>query len=353
MNRLLIFAALVSICGCAGVYRTTFDHERSNDPIKIRVIPILSQDQLLVPFEISTNTMMAAGGGASGASGVLFAAAIGGSINRDLRQRSKRSEFILDIYDGEFSYRAAIDEILRAEANRDSMMIVEIDKLTEKFPQVRFADDLFDNSDADAVVILDFGFYLSQGLDQIWVHVGQQVYLSDSLTKNDDRRRTRSSREYTYVSPVIPIERRKMSNAERGEIYREAEQRYGEAMRANPDIRDEIESEKEATLLHIRKQVRIPDWVVIREYWDKQLVNKYLEESIEHIRLMLRFDWIATGYDEVGGKAVRSFGTVTTDGDRDTDKGHEVQQKGTNTIYRTHGGNWFSVPRSSDALAER
>ena len=81
MKRILMMLAILGMAGCAGNYKTTFDHDAAPEPITVHVVPVVTKEEMDVQILVADSS---ATSGQFGLIGGIVGAIIDSAVNTKL-----------------------------------------------------------------------------------------------------------------------------------------------------------------------------------------------------------------------------------------------------------------------------
>lgn len=340
-KRILLLISVISLAGCAGNYKTTFDHEARPEPISVHVVPVIPKEEMDVLIVVSDSSAATAQYGLIGG---LVGAIIDSAVNKKKAIDAERKAEIIRRAISEYDlFDAAIQSAQRV-GDHERWKVLAVDAPLTTIGLDDAANNAFDQGDAEAVVVLNFDYALTPTATQVRVNVDQQVYLRSTQKKSGKNRKANSVRWFTYMSPIVPLDMRAYEEGEKERIVELILDDYEERIRAHPDEKDDLEKAREKELEEIEGSSTIPEVLAIREAWSSELLTEYLDQSIDHIAWMLRHDWMAATVPEQAQRTEDSYQIVHDNGWTGQDKGDDVGMLDGNTIYRSQWGHMYSVP---------
>ena len=344
MKKLFVIIATLSLAGCAGTYKTTFDHAERVDPITVHVVPVVTKEEMDVQIVVADSSAATAQFGLIGA---MVGSIIDSAVNKKNAIAAERLAEVVRELTGEYDLFAAASQSAVNVGNNDRWKILTIEDSVSTVGWDDAAKNAFDNSDAAAVVLLDYDYALTPAANQVRVNVDQRVYLRSAQTKKDGIRKPDSLRSFTYFSPQIDLVRRDYLDGEKEDIIQDVRENYGERMAARPEEKDDLEKALEKEIEELEASSTIPLPLAMRESWSPELLMLYLNESINHIAFMLRHDWEqATVPEDSAVRTEKSYMAVNVNGMLFNNKGEGVGRLDSNQIYRSQYGHMHSVPSS-------
>jgi hypothetical protein len=341
MKRIFLLIAIISLAGCAGTYKTTFDHQARPEPISIHVVPTVPKEEMDVQIVVSDSSAATAQYGLIGA---LVGAVIDSAVNKKNAVAAERKAEIIREATAEYDlFHAAHQSTLRV-GDHERWKILTIEKPFTTVGWDDAANNAFDQGDSDAVVVLNFDYALTPAATQVRVDVDQRVYLRNTPKKSGKNRKPESLRSFIYFSPLVPLNIRSYEDGEKVRIVEAISDDYAERITAHPQEKSDLEKAMEKELEEIEGSDQIPEVLAIREAWTNDLVARYLDQSIDHVAWMLRHDWEAATVPEEEQRTEQSYVVVHDNGWTGQDKGDDVVVLDNNTIYRSQWGNMYSVP---------
>ena len=341
MKQLSVVLALFFLAGCAGTYKTTFDHEARTEPLAVHVVPVVPKEEMDVLIVVSDSS---AAGAQYGLIGALVTSVIDSVVNKKNAVVAERKAEVIREASSEYDlFNAAHQSTLRI-GNNDRWNILSVDDPKTLAGLDDAANTSFENSDAEAVVLLVFDYALTPAANQVRVDVDQRVYLRSTPKKSSGNRKAHSTRSFIYFSPEQTLTMRPYEEGEKEQMIKTVSDDYAERMVAHPEEKDDLQKAMEKELEEIQESDTIPDVLAMRETWDGDKVARYLDQSVDHIAWMLRHDWAATTVPEQEQRTAESYAVVQDNGWLQQDKGDDVGELDGNTIYRSQWGHMYSVP---------
>jgi hypothetical protein len=207
------------------------------------------------------------------------------------------------------------------------------------------ANNAFNASEAEAVVVLDFDYALTPAANQMRVNVDQRVYLRSTPKSKDRNRKPESLRTFTYYSPQVELVQRPFEDGEKDRLVGMLAESYAERIAARPEERDDLEKARDSEIEELTEAETIPLALAIGETWTPELLAGYLDQSIEHIAFMLRHDWeTATVPEDPATRSEDQYFTVNANGQTFVTKGKDIGRMDDNEIYRSQWGHMHSLP---------
>ncbi len=344
MKRFLVAVAVVSLAGCAGSYKPTFDHSERVEPITIHVAPVLSKEEMDVQIVVADSSAATAQFGLIGG---LVGAVIDSAINKRNAIRAERLAEVVREMTVEYDLFSAATQSA-AVGDGERWAVVQADEAMTSVGFDDVANSAFNASEAEAVVVLDFDYALTPAANQIRVNVDQRVYLRSTPKSNDRNRRPESLRSFTYYSPQVALVQRPFDDGEKERLVGMLEENYAERIAARPDEKDDLEKARDSEIEELTKAETIPLALAISETWTPELLSRYLDQSISHLGFMLRHDWeTATVPEDSKALTEDDYFTVNANGQTFVTKGKDVGRLDDNEIYRSQWGHMHSLPITS------
>ena len=342
MNRIVILVAALSMAGCAGTYKPTFEHAERVEPISVHVIPVVTKEEMDVQIVVSDSSAVS---GQYGLIGAMVGAVIDSAINR---KNAIAAEVLAEVtreLTQEYDIIAAAKQSVEGVGGSERWRVLMIEDPVSTVGWDDIANNAFDAGEAEAVVVLDYDYALTPAANQVRVNVDQRVYLRSTEKKGGKNRKAESLRSFTYYSPQVTLVARPYNDGEKDEILELVREEYGERIAARPEEKDDLEKAMEKQLEEIQESDTIPLPRAMRESWTPELLAKYLDESTQHIAFMLRHDWeTATVPEDQAIRTEDTYMTINANGMAFTDKGKDVGQLDANQVYRSQWGHMYSVP---------
>lgn len=341
MKRIFLVLTALAVSGCAGTYKTTFDHEAAPEPISIHVVPVVAKEEMDVQIVVADSS---AATGQFGLIGGLVGAIIDSAMNKRAAIEAERRAEILRDLTVEYDLLGAAHQSTLRVGNDDRWKILTVEEPVTTVGWDDAANDAFESGDAAAVAVLDFDFAMTPLINQVRVHVDQRIYLRSDEKKSKRNRKPQSLRSFTYYSPVHALVTRPYNDGEKEALVDAVKSGYAERMVAHPEEAEDLQKSMEAELEDLEESTVIPEPVSFRETWTAEMLTSYLDQSIDHIAFMLRHDWEAATVPEEEVRTEDEFLIVNANGMTFKDKGKNVARLDQNTVFRSQWGNIYSVP---------
>lgn len=341
MKRLILLIAAFSAAGCAGTYKTTFDHEAAAEPINLHVVPVVPKEEMDVQIVVSDSSGATAQYGLIGG---LVGAIIDSAVNKKRAIEAERKAEVLREANAEYDIFAAAHRTTLRVGDNALWDILAVEEPVSSAGWDDLANNAFESGGAEAVLVLVFDHALTPAANQVRIKVNQNVYLRSDPKKGTRNRKPKSSRSFTYLSPIEQLDFRPFEDGEKEKIVQTIRDDYAERMAAHPDEKDDLEKAMEKELEEISGSSVIPQTLAMREAWSSDLLARYLDQSIDHIAWMLRHDWETSSVPEEAQRTADSFPITADTGMVYRDKGQNVGQIDANTIYRSQRGDMYSIP---------
>lgn len=343
MKRILIAIAAITLAGCSGNYKPTFDHAERIEPITVHVVPVLKKEEMDVQIVVADSSAATAQYGLIGG---LVGAVIDSAINKKNAVRAERLAEIVREKTVEYDLFAASSQST-AVGDSDRWRVVQSDETTTSVGFDDLANNAFNASEAEAVVVLDFDYALTPAANQVRVNVDQRVYLRSTEKSGDKNRRAESQRSFTYYSPQVTLVQRSFDDGEKDRLVNLLNENYAERIAARPDEKEDLEKARDSEIEELMEAENIPLALAIQETWTPELLAGYLDQSIEHVAFMLRHDWeTATVPQDAAVRGEDTYLTVNANGQSFATKGKDIGRKDDNEIYRSQWGHMHSLPIS-------
>lgn len=341
VKRILIAVAAMALAGCAGSYKPTFDHAERVEPISVHVAPVLSKEEMDVQIVVADSSAATAQFGLIGG---LVGAVVDSAINRRNAIKAERLAEIVREKTVEYDLFSAATRSA-AVGDGERWTVVEAEEATTSVGYDDIANNAFNASEAEAVVVLAFDYALTPAVNQVRVNVDQRVYLRSTPKSNNRNRKPESLRTFTYYSPQVELVQRPFDDGEKERLIGLLKEDYAERIAARPDERDDLEKARDSEVEELTKADVIPLVLAIHEAWTPELLTGYLDQSVEHIAFMLRHDWeTATVPDDPAARSEDEYLTINAYGQSFITKGKDVGRKDDNEIYRSQWGHMHSMP---------
>lgn len=341
MKRIFLIVTMLAVTGCAGTYKTTFDHEAAPEPISVHVVPVVAKEEMDVQIVVADSSAATAQFGLIGG---LVGAIIDSAMNKRAAIEAERRAEVLRGLTAEYDLLGAAHQSTLRVGNHERWNILTVEEPTTTVGWDDIADDAFEAGDAAAVAVLDFDYAMTPQINQVRVHVDQRIYLRSDVKKSDRNRKPTSFRSFTYYSPVHALVTRPFNDGEKEALIEALKSGYGERMLAHPEEADDLQKSMEAELEDLQESTAIPEPIAFRETWTDQMLKTYLDQSIDHMAFMLRHDWETATVPEEEVRTEDEFMVVNANGMLLRDKGKDVARLDQNTIFRSQWGNIYSVP---------
>ncbi len=341
MKKIFVMAAILGLAGCAGNYKTTFDHAAAPEPITVHVVPVVTKEEMDVQIQVADSSAASAQFGLIGG---LVGAIIDSAVNKRRAIEAERRAEVLREISGDYDIIDAAHQSTLRIGNHERWEILTIDEPTSTAGFDDLANDAFEAGDARAIAVLDFDYALTPTLNQVRVNVTQRTYDREIPKKSGKNRKPRSTRVFTYFSPAQVLANRPYNDGEKEELTALLKSGYAERMVAHPDERDDLEKSMEAELKDLEESTTIPEPIAIRETWTPELLQGYLDQSIDHVAFMIRHDWEAATVPEEAERTEDTISIVNANGLTMTDKGKDIGRLDQNEVYRSQWGNIYSIP---------
>ncbi len=341
MKQILVMLAILGVAGCAGNYKTTFDHDAAPEPITVHVVPVVTKEEIDVQILVADSSATA---GQFGLIGGLVGAIIDSAVNKRRAIEAERRAEVLRESSAEYDIVNAAHQSTLRIGNHERWEILAISEPTSTVGWDDIANDAFDEGDARAIAVLDFDYALTPTVNQVRVNVTQRIYDREIEKKGDKNRKPRSTRIFTYYSPIEQLISRPYKDGEKEALTEALKSGYAERMAAHPDEIDDLEKSMEAELEDLQESTTIPEPIAMRETWTAALLQKYLDQSIDHMAFMIRHDWEAATVPEEAERTEDTIVVVNANGMAMQDKGKDVGRLDNNEVYRSQWGNMYSIP---------
>ena len=349
MTRFVLLMFVLATAGCAGNYATTFDHNAAAEPLKLHLAPVLNEEEMDVQVVVADSSAATAQYGLIGA---LVGGIIDASVNKAREREAERKAAVLRDLTVSLDLAVLAEQTTRAVGERDRWQVSRVNKATATVGWDDLAAGVFESGDADAVVLLDFSYALTPGLDQLRADVRQRVYLRSTKANSKGIRRAASTRTFSYYSPRHPVVFRSFEDGEREELLEELKTEYENRTLARPEAAAELETELAKEIEILEDLENIPAHVAIRETWDSDMLIAYAEQSVDHLSFMIGHDWAQETVPETEERTKDRMMYITGTGMLINDKGQNIVTRDQNTVFRSHYGNMYSAPTQTDTAAE-
>ncbi len=331
----------MSLAGCAGSYKPTFDHAERVEPISVHVAPVLSKEEMDVQIVVADSSAATAQFGMIGG---LVGAVIDSAINKRNAIRAERLAEIVREMTVEYDLFSAASQSA-AVGDGERWIVVQADDAMTTVGFDDVANNAFSASESEAVVVLDFDYALTPAANQVRVNVDQRVYLRSTPKSNNKNRKPESLRSFTYYSPQVVLVQRAFEDGEKDRLVALLRENYAERIAARPEEREDLEKARDSEIEELMEAETIPLALSIRETWTPELLSGYLDQSVEHMRFMLRHDWeTATVPEDPAARTEDDYFTINAYGQSFVTKGKDVGRLDGNEIYRSQYGHMHSLP---------
>lgn len=341
MKRIFVMAAILGLAGCAGNYKTTFDHDAAPEPITVHVVPVMTKEEMDVQIQVADSSATSAQFGLIGG---LVGAIIDSAVNKRRAIEAERRAEVLRQITAEYDLINAAHQSTLRVGNHERWDILAIDDPTSTVGYDDIANDAFEAGDARAIAVLDFDYALTPSVNQVRVNVTQRIYDRQIEKKSGKNRKPLSTRIFTYYSPAQELVNRPYNDGEKEALTEALKSGYAERIAAHPDERDDLEKSMEAELKDLQESTTIPEPIAIRETWTSELLQTYLDQSINHVAFMIRHDWEAATVPEEAERTEDTILVVNANGMTMQDKGKDIGRLDSNEVYRSQWGNIYSIP---------
>jgi outer membrane lipoprotein SlyB len=341
MKRIFVLVAILGLAGCAGNYKTTFDHDAAPEPITVHVVPVVTKEEMDVQIQVADSSAASAQFGLIGG---LVGAIIDSAVNKRRAIEAERRAEVLREISGDYSIIDAAHQSTLRVGNHERWEILTIEEPTSTAGFDDLANDAFEAGDARAIAVLDFDYALTPAINQVRVNVTQRIYDREMEKKSGKNRKPRSTRIFTYFSPAQELANRPYRDGEKEELIGLLKSGYEERIAAHPDEREDLEKSMEAELKDLEESTTIPEPIAILETWTPELLKGYLDQSIDHVAFMIRHDWEAATVPEEAERTEDTITIVNANGLSMTDKGKDIGRLDANEVYRSQWGNIYSIP---------
>jgi len=341
MKRILVLVAILGLAGCAGNYQTTFDHDAAPEPITVHVVPVVTKEEMDVQIQVADSSATSTQFGLIGG---LVGAIIDSAVNKRRAIEAERRAEVLREISGEYDIVNAAHQSTLRVGNHERWEILTIDEPTSTAGFDDLANDAFEAGTARAIVILDFDYALTPAINQVRVNVTQRVYDREMEKKGDKNRKPRSTRMFTYYSPAQELASRPYEAGEKEKLIELLKAGYAERIAAHPEESEDLEKSMEAELKDLEESTTIPEPIAIRETWTAELLQTYLDQSVDHMAFMIRHDWEAATVPEEAERTEDVITVVNANGMTFQDKGKDIGRLDANEVYRSQYGNIYSIP---------
>ena len=311
------------------------------------VVPLMERDAVAIDFD--PDPFFALLGSVVPPVGIGVGAGLDGALSMVHQRRVRRaSETVLAAFGGRHTAGHFLEliEPLRG-ARRDAD--VTLSEMRYGGNREQIARDVLTESGADAVVIVDAAYRISETGNQFIVTLLQRTFTPGRRYGSSQRvmQSEHTVRRYTYLSPKHALVRRPFRPGEKARYRDEIVASYAEALENAKDpkallaARDEELAEFDAT-------DTVPVEVAVAEIWTPGRIDTYFTQAREHLREMLVLDWrnesAPPDLDALEsirvvpgkGKAVR----VTVYPIRETDT-HRIVRDG-------YYGNMYAIPKAAE-----
>lgn len=341
MHRLFLIFVILVLSGCAGNYKTTFNHAEAVGPIAVEVVPVVAKEELDVQIVVADSSAATAQYGLIGA---LVGAIIDSAVNKRNAIVAERRAEVIRRLTGEYDIVEAAHKTTLNIDDHERFDVVTVNRPTTSVGWDDLANNAFESGEADAVAVLDFDFALTPTANQVRVNVDQRIYLRSTEKKSDRNRKPESMRSFTYFSPAQAIVNRPFRDGEKEELLEFLRSDYKERLAAHPEEKDDLEKSMQAEIEDLEKAETIPENLALLETWTTEQLTRYLDQSITHIAFMLHHDWVSQTVPEQDVRTEDQYPVVNANGMTLVDKGKDIGRLDENEIYRSQWGNIYSVP---------
>lgn len=341
MHRLFLVFSVLVLSGCAGNYKTTFNHAEAVGPLAVEIVPVVAKEELDVQIVVADSSAATAQYGLIGA---LVGAIIDSAVNKRNAIVAERRAEVIRRLTGEYDIVEAAHKTALNIDDHERFNIISVNSPTTSVGWDDLANNAFDSGEADAIAVLDFDFALTPTANQVRVNVDQRIYLRSTEKKSDRNRKPESMRSFTYFSPAQAIVDRPFKDGEKEELLEYLRSDYEERLAAHPEEKDDLEKAMQAEIEDLEKAETIPENLALLETWTTEQLTRYLDQSITHIAFMLHHDWASQTVPEQDVRTEDQYPVVNANGMALVDKGKDIGRLDENEIYRSQWGNIYSVP---------
>lgn len=341
MHRLFLVFSVLVLSGCAGNYKTTFNHAEAVGPIAVEIVPVVAKEELDVQIVVADSSAATAQYGLIGA---LVGAIIDSAVNKRNAIVAERRAEVIRTLTGEYDIVEAAHKTTLNIDDDERFNVISVNSPTTSVGWDDLANNAFDSGEADAIAVLDFDFALTPTANQVRVNVDQRIYLRSTEKKSDRNRKPESVRSFTYFSPAQAIADRPFKDGEKEELLEYLRSDYEERLAAHPEEKDDLEKSMQAEIEDLEKAETIPENLALLETWTTEQLTRYLDQSITHIAFMLHHDWVSQTVPEQDVRTEDQYPVVNANGMTLVDKGKDIGRLDENEIYRSQWGNIYSVP---------
>lgn len=341
MHRLVLVLLVLVLSGCAGNYKTTFNHAEAVGPITVEIVPVVAKEELDVQIVVADSSAATAQYGLIGA---LVGAVIDSAVNKRNAIVAERRAEVIRTLTGEYDIVSTAHKTTLNIDNHERFEVLTVNDPTTSVGWDDLANNAFESGDAQAIAVLDFDFALTPTANQVRVNVDQRIYLRSTEKKSDRNRKPESVRSFTYFSPAQPIVSRPFEEGEKDELLKYLRSDYEERMTAHPEEKEDLEKSMKAEIKDLEEAETIPENLALLETWTTEQLTRYLDQSITHISFMLHHDWVSHTVPEEAVRTEDQFPVVNANGMTLMDKGKDIGRLDENEVYRSQWGNMVSVP---------
>ncbi|MEM1261353.1 MAG: hypothetical protein AAGH76_03075 [Pseudomonadota bacterium] len=309
---------------------------------QVYVQPFLLQDELAVQVVIQDSSASTAQFGLIGA---LVGSAIDSAINNSRAKQAERKAEVLR--EATSSYRLVVNyrETVDVESSGSGWSVISTGEVSADTDTRDTVEKILEDSNVTAVAVLSGNYQLVPTLDQVSVSITQDIYRRPD--KSSTRLRPDTTKVFQYLSPRHPVDYRSFVAGEKELLKTSITTQYEQAIATQPDEEKTLRKALEEELDELDESETVPDDVAIAETWNGDLLIKYLEQSKQHLRFMVEYDWNERVVPETDKESLQEYFVVNDFGVNAKVKGRYIGMLDSNTIYRAQYGAIHSVPSAA------